>query len=179
MTGAERAGKLSIWLTETPEANSIVELCGDLTADGERLVILDAGDLLPPRRLSRLDASAVRSVQVVRMPADVETATFLSAQLCLQAAGSRRILLSGILDRLAGRELPARDSARELGRIKGALSMFVASGFDVTVVCRISSGLRALGPHAYFVSSLCAMADEIHRASDPQQDIDSASAAIA
>jgi hypothetical protein len=181
MTDGTREGRLSVWLAETAEADQIMELCGDLTADGQRLLILDAGDLLNPRRLSRLVPSAARSVQVMRMPADVETASFISGQLgrITPAGGSPRILLAGILDRLAGREMPARDMARELGRIKTALAALMDSGLDVNIACRIESGLRTMGPRAYFISSLCAMAHEIHRSSDPQQYIDRASAAIA
>ena len=140
---------------------------------------VDAGDLLNPHRLSRLVPSAARSVDVVRMPASAAPAAFIAGLQQNGTESAPRLLLAGIVDRLAGNEKPLRDLARELGRIKAALAALMEAGVEITVVCRMDSGLYAIGSAAYFVSSLCAMADEIHRASDTQQHIDGASAAIA
>jgi hypothetical protein len=178
MTNNTVAGKLKVWLTDGPIERAAVPLCCDLTADGERLLVVDAASCLDPSRLSRAEASVAKNIEVLRIPAGSEIqAVAASLQAARQRMPGRRVMLAGILDHLCGRQVLTKDTARALGRIKQFLGALTGSGLEVTVLCQAATGL---GTRTYLISSLCAAADEIRRPeSNPQQDVDSSAAAIA
>jgi len=177
-------GKLSVWLIDGPIQNKALKICSDLTADGERLLVLDAAACLDPSRISRMPPSAARNVHVLRISGAEELqAPFWGQVRHMQTqTQARRILLAGMLDHLYRCQSLTRDTARGLGRIKSALEELADSGLEIHVLCAGDSvnGLAGPGTRTYVVSSLCAAADDVHRlASAPQQYVDSASAAIA
>jgi len=173
-------GKLTVWRTDGPLDDMIFELSANLTANGERLIVVDATGYFDPSRVSRAAGSVPRSVHVLRTTPGAELhaglwATVQSAQHRTQA---RRILLVGVLDHLYDRGILTRDAARALGRIKLVFEALTRSGLDVTVVCKTLEVEQ--GARAYLVSSLCASAQEVHHWPLASQEyVDGASAAIA
>jgi hypothetical protein len=173
-------GKLTVWRTDGPLDDMIFELSANLTADGERLIVVDATGYFDPSRVSRAAGSVPRSVHVLRATPGEELhvglwATLQSAQQRTQA---RRVLLVGILDHLYDRGILTRDAARALGRMKLVFEALKRSGLEVTVVCK-TEGME-WGARTYLVSSLCASAQEVHHwPLAPQEYVDSASSAIA
>ena len=173
-------GKLTVWRTDGPLDDMIFELSANLTANGDRLIVVDATGCFDPSRVSRAAGSVPRSVHVLRTTAGAELqaalwATLQSAQHRTQA---RRVLLVGILDHLYDRGILTRDAAKALGRMKLVLEALTRSGLEVTVVCKTEGMER--DARAYLVSSLCASAQEVHQwPLTAQEYVDGASAAIA
>ena len=179
MTNETRSGKLTLWLTNGPEERVAVDVCSALTAEGERLLVIDADGCRHPSRLSRATVAVAKSMEVLRVSQNEEF--HAAAQAAIHAARQRgplsRVLLLGLLDRLSARQVLTRETARALGRMKQSLEAMMDCGVDVTILCPSTSGL---GARPYLVSSLCAFADEIRRpGSDSQQDVERAAAAIA
>ena len=176
-------GKLTVWRTEGPLEDMALELSANLTADGERLVVVDAAGCFDPSRISRAAASLARNLHVVRAAHgdDLETALWPALQTAQQKSPVRRILIVGMLDRLYGRDLLTREAARALGRMKLVLEELTRSGLDVVVVCKAERAEpQAMGARTYLLSSLCAAASEVRQwPLTAQQYIDGASAAIA
>jgi hypothetical protein len=173
-------GKLTVWRTDGPLDDMIFELSANLTADGERLIVLDATGYFDPSRVSRAAGSVARSLHVVRtVPgAELHAALWATLQAAQQRTNARRVLLVGVLDHLYDRGILTRDAARALGRIKLVFEALTRSGLDVTIVCK-TEGSEA-GARGYLVSSLCAFAQEVHYWPLPSREyMDSASAAIA
>lgn len=179
-TNESTDGKLTVWRTDGPLDDMIFELSANLTANGERLIVVDATGHFDPARVSRAAGAVPRSVHVLRTTPGAELqatlwATIRSAQQRTQA---RRVLLVGVLDHLYDRGILTRDAARALGRIKLVFEALTRSGLEITVVCK-TEGLEQ-GARTYLVSSLCASAQEVHYWPLPAQEyIDGASAAIA
>jgi hypothetical protein len=173
-------GKLTVWRTDGPLDDMIFELSANLTANGERLIVVDATGYFDPSRVSRAAGTVPRSVHVLRTTPGEELharlwATLQSAQQRTQA---RRVLLVGILDHLYDRGILTRDAARALGRMKLVFEALTRSGLDVTVVCKTEGVER--GARTYLVSSLCASAEEVHHwPLATQEYVDGTSAAIA
>jgi hypothetical protein len=174
-------GKLTVWRTDGPLDDMIFELSANLTADGERLIVVDATGYFDPSRVSLAAASVARGLHVLRTSpgAELQAALWMDLRSAQQRTQARRILLVGVLDHLYDRGILTRDAARALGQIKRIFEALTRSGLDVTVVCgeeRAEGGARS-----YLVSSLCASAQEIRqwRPLTPEEYIDGASAAIA
>ena len=173
-------GKLTVWRTDGPLDDMIFELSANLTADGERLIVVDATGFFDPSRVSRAAASVARSLHVLRtVPgAELQAALWANLQSAQQRTNARRVLLVGVLDHLYDRGILTRDAARALGRIKLVLEALIRSGLDVTIVCKTEGS--EMGARTYLVSSLCAFAQEVHYwPLAPQEYVDGASAAIA
>jgi hypothetical protein len=173
-------GKLTVWRAEGALEDMALELSAELTADGERLIVVDLAGCFDPSRISRAEISVARNLHVIRAGyngdlQDVIWSALTSAQERTQA---RRVLIVGMLDHLYGRDIRTRDAARALGRMKLVLEALTRSGLEVVVVCK--SEQPELGARTYLVSSLCAAANEVYRwPLTAQQYIDGASAAIA
>lgn len=179
-TNESGQGKLTVWRTDGPLDDMIFELSANLTASGERLIVVDATGYFDPSRVSRAAGAVPRSVHVLRTTpgAEQQSALWAMLQSAQQRTQARRVLLVGVLDHLYDRGILTRDAARALGRIKLVLEALTRSGLDITVVCKTDGMDR--GTRTYLVSSLCASAQEVHRwPLAPQQYIDGASAAIA
>ena len=173
-------GKLTVWRTDGPLDDMIFELSANLTASGDRLIVVDATGYFDPSRVSRAGGSVPRSVHVLRTTAGAElhAALWATLQSIQQRTQARRVLLVGVLDHLYDRGILTRDAAKALGRIKLVLEALTRSGLELTVVCRTEGVER--DARAYLVSSLCASAQEVHQwPLTSQQYIDGASAAIA
>ena len=173
-------GKLTVWRTRGPLEEMVFELSADLTADGERLIVVDAAGCFDPGRVSRASASVARNLHVIRVASggELQTAVWAALRAAQQRTRARRVLLAGVLDHLYGREILTRDAAHALGRIKRLLETLARSGMDVTVVCKTEK--PDLGARTYLLSSLCASAHEVrYWPSAAEESIDSASAAIA
>ena len=176
-------GKLTVWRTERPLEDMALELSADLTANGERLVVVDAAGCFDPSRVSRAGASVATHLHVIRAAdsSDLQGALWPTLQEALQRKQSRRVLILGMLDHLYGRDILTRDAARALGRMKLVLEAMTRSGLEIVVVCK--SEQSDVGARNYLLSSLCALADEVRhsyrRGLTAQQYIDGASTAIA
>lgn len=173
-------GKLTVWRTDGPLEDMVFEVSANLTANGERLIVIDASGCFNPSRVSRAAASVAKNIHVVRTFPGAEQNNSLWAQLrsTQQRTQTRQVLLVGVLDHLYDRQIVTRDAARALGRIKTLLEALTRSGLDITVVCK--SGEPDMGVRTYLISSLCASAQEVHHwPLPPQEYIDSSSAAIA
>jgi hypothetical protein len=173
-------GKLTVWRTDGPLDDMIFELSANLTANGERLIVVDATGYFDPARVSRAAGSVPRSVHVLRTTPGEELHASLWAMLqsAQQRTQARQILLVGILDHLYNRGILTRDAARALGRMKLVFEALTRSGLDVTVVCKTEGA--EWGARTYLVSSLCASAEEVHHWPLASQEyIDGTSAAIA
>jgi hypothetical protein len=178
-------GKLTVWRTEGPLEEMAFELAGELTANDERLVVVDAAGCFDPSRVSRTPITVARNLHVIRAASsgDLQTTTLWPVlHAAHQKTQARRLLIVGMLDHLYGREMLTRDAARALGRMKLVLEALTRSGLEVVVVCK--SEQSDLGARNYLLSSLCASAHEIRywqrgRALTAEQYIDGASAAIA
>lgn len=173
-------GKLTVWRTDGPLDDMIFELSANLTADGERLIVVDTTGYFDPSRVSRAAGSVARSLHVLRTaPGDeLHTSLWATLQSAQQRTQARRVLLVGILDHLYDRGIMTRDAARALGRIKLVFEALVRSGLDVTIVCKAEGA--EMGARTYLVSSLCAFAQEVHYwPLAPREYMDGTSAAIA
>ena len=173
-------GKLTVWRTDGPLEDMVFEVSANLTANGERLIVVDAIGCFNPGRVSRAASSVAKNIHVVRTFPGAEQNTSLWAQLrsTQERTQARRVLLVGVLDHLYDRQMLTREAARALGRIKILLEALTRSGLDITVVCKGEE--PEMGVRSYLVSSLCASAQEVHRwPLAPQEYIDGASAAIA
>ena len=173
-------GKLTVWRTDGPMDDMVFELSANLTADGERLIVVDATGYFDPSRVSRAAGSVARSVHVLRTGpgAELHAALWATLQSAQQRTQARRVLLVGVLDHLYDRGIFTRDAARALGRIKLVFEALTRSGLELTVVCKTEGS--EMGARAYLVSSLCAFAQEVHCwPLTTQQYVDGASAAIA
>lgn len=177
-------GKLTVWRTEGPLEDMAFELAAELTANGERLVVVDAAGCFDPSKISRAAATVAQNMHVVRAPhvRDLQTALFPALHAAQAKTQARRILIAGMLDHLYGRDMLTRDAARALGRMKLILEALTCSGLEVVVVCKAEHA--DLGARTYLLSSLCASADEVRYfyGNGPltaQQYVDGASAAIA
>ena len=173
-------GKLTVWRTDSPLEDLILDLCANLTAGEQRLVVVDATGYFDPSRVSRAAASAVRNFQVVRTTpgAELQTALWAALRSAQQRTQARRVLLIGVLDHLYDRGILTRDAARALGRIKRLLEALTHSGLDVTVVCK-TDGIDPVS-RPFLVSSLCAFAQEVYQwPLTAEEYIHGASAAIA
>lgn len=173
-------GKLTVWRTDSPLDEMVFEVSASLTANGQRLIVIDAVGCFDPSRVSRAAASVAKNLHVVRTFPGAEQQASLWARLrsTQERTQARRVLLVGVLDHLYDRQILTRDAARALGRIKVLLEALTRSGLDITVVCK---GERPeMGARTFLVSSLCASAQEVYRwPLPPQEYIDGASAAIA
>lgn len=175
-----RDGKLTVWRTDGPLEDLLLELCANLTRGEERLIVVDATGYFDPSRVSRAAASAARNLHVLRTTpgAELQTALWAALRSAQQRTQARRVLLVGVLDHLYDRGILTRDAARALGRIKRLLEALTHSGLDVTVVCK-TEGLD-FGTRTFLVSSLCAFAQEVYQwPLTAEEYIDRASAAIA
>jgi hypothetical protein len=180
-------GKLTVWRTEGPLESMALELSANLTANGERLVVVDAAGCFDPSRLSRAGLSAARNLHVIRAAhsSDFQTALWPALQAAQQKSQARRVLIVGMLDHLYEEDMLTREAARALGRMKLVLQALTRSGLHVVVVCKAEpTAMRAdahpMGARTYLLSSLCASAHEVHSwPLTAQQYIDGASAAIA
>ena len=173
-------GKLTVWRTDCPLDDMIFELCENLTADGERLIVLDASGVFDPSRIGRAGGTVARSLHVLRtVPgAELHAALWAALQSAQQRTNARRVLLVGVLDHLYDRGILTRDAARALGRIKLVFEALTRSGLEVTVVCKTEG--RETGARTYLASSLCAFAQEVrYWPLASQEYVDGASAAIA
>ena len=173
-------GKLTVWRTDGPLDDMIFELSANLTADGDRLIVVDATGYFDPSRVSRAAASVARSLHVLRTSpgAELQTALWAGLRSAQQRTQARRVLFVGVLDHLYDRGILTRDAARALGRIKLVLEALTRSGLDVIVVCKTDGS--EMGARSFLVSSLCAFAQEVHRwPLTPEEYIDGTSAAIA
>jgi hypothetical protein len=177
----ETAGQLTVWRTDTPLDDMIFELSANLTADGERLIVVDATGHFDPSRVSLAAASVARGIHVLRTSpgAELQTALWVDLRSAQQRTQARRVLVVGLLDHLYDRGILTRDAARALGQIKRIFEALTRSGLDVTVVCGKEGPEN--GARSYLVSSLCASAQQIHHWGPltPQEYIDGSSAAIA
>jgi hypothetical protein len=180
-------GKLTVWRTEGPLENMALELSANLTANGERLVVVDAAGCFDPSRVSRAGLSVARNLHIIRAAhsSDLQTALWPALQTAQQRSQARRILIVGMLDHLYGQDMLTRDAARALGRMKLILEALTRSGLDIVVVCKAEPAMfktdaHPMGARTYLLSSLCASAQEVHYwPLTAQQYIDGASAAIA
>jgi hypothetical protein len=180
-------GKLTVWRTDGPLETMALELSADLTANGERLVVVDAAGCFDPSRVSRAGLSLARNLHVIRAAhsSDLQTALWPALQTAQQKSQARRILIVGMLDHLYGQDMLTRDAARALGRMKLVLEALTRSGLHVVVVCKgepaiFKTDAHPMGARAYLLSSLCASAHEVHHwPLTAQQYINGASAAIA
>jgi len=202
-------GKLTVWRTEGPLDDLALELAAELTASGERLVVVDAAGCFDPSKVSRAAVTVAKNLHVVRAAhsGDLLTildgcalslrATALTLLADLHSLGSspgpavhsaqqktqaRRILIAGMLDHLYGHDMLTREAARALGRMKLVLEALTRSGLEVVVVCKVDQA--DLGARTYLLSSLCASAHEVHhwQRGGPltaQHYVNGASAAIA
>jgi hypothetical protein len=177
-------GKLTVCRTEGPLEDMAFEIAAELTANGERLVVVDAAGCFDPSKISRAAATVALNLHVVRAASsgNLQTALGPALQEAQHKTQARRLLLVGMLDHLYGRDMLTREAARALGRMKLVLEALTRSGLEVVVVCK--AGQADLGARTYLLSSLCASAHEVRYwyGSGPltaQQYIDGASAAIA
>jgi hypothetical protein len=173
-------GKLTVWRTAGLLDDMIFEISANLTADGERLIVVDATGLFDPSRVSRAAASVAQNLHVLRTEpgAELHAALWVTLQGAQQRTQARRVLLVGVLDHLYDRGILTRDAARSLGRMKLVLEALTRSGLEVTVVCRTEGS--EMGARTFLVSSLCAFAQEVHYWPLASQEyVDGASAAIA
>jgi hypothetical protein len=173
-------GKLTAWRTDGPLDDMIFELSANLTADGERLIVVDATGVFDPSRVSRAEGSVARSLHVLRTTsgAELQTALWATLQTAQQRTHANRVLMVGVLDHLYDRGILTREAARALGRIKLVLGALTRSGLDVHVVCKTEG--REMGARTYLVSSLCAFAQQVHNWPLASQEyVDGTSAAIA
>ena len=173
-------GKLTVWRTAGSLDDMIFELSANLTADGERLIVVDATGLFDPSRVSRAAASVARSLHVLRTEpgAELHAALWATLQGAQQRTQARRVLLVGVLDHLYDRGILTRDAARSLGRMKLVLEALTRSGLEVTVVCKTEGS--EMGARTFLVSSLCAFAQEVHYWPLASEEyVDGASSAIA
>ena len=179
-----REGKLTVWRTEGPLEQIAFDLAAELTASGERLVVVDVAGCFDPSSVSRTAVTVALNMHLVRAShsGDLHTALWPALRAAQQQTQARRVLIVGMLDHLYTREMLTRDAARALGRMKLVLEALTRSGLEVVVVCK--SDPADLGARAYLLASLCASAEEVRygygRAPlTSQQYIDGASAAIA
>ena len=95
-------GKLTVWRTDGPLEEMVFEVSANLTADGERLIVIDAVGCFNPSRVSRAAESVARNIHVLRTFPGAERNTSLWAQLrsTQQRTQARRVLLVGVLDHL-------------------------------------------------------------------------------
>jgi hypothetical protein len=173
-------GKLTVWRTEGALEDMALELSADLTANGERLIVVDAAGCFDPSRLSRADVSVALNLHVIRTAhsADLQDSIWSALQAARERTQARRVLIVGMLDHLYGRDMLTREAARALGRMKLVLEALTLSGLEVVVVCKAEQS--ELGARTYLLSSLCAAANEVYRwPLTAQQYINGASAAIA
>lgn len=148
------------------------------------MAFVDAGGGLDLARVRRSgghtgNASTVMP-EVIRIPQDGDLPSALRDILesSLVEHPGRRLMLVGVLDPLYDRRIVTREAARVLGKIKTVLEAAITCGLDVSVVCDVQP--PEPGVRAYLVSSLCAMATEVHRWSCfSQQHVESSTAAIA
>ena len=171
-------GKLTVWKTDGPLDDMVFELSANLTACGERLLVVDATGQFDPSRVSRAAASVARSVHVLRTQpvADPPASLWTALRAAQQRTQSRRVLLVGVLDHLYDRGILTREAARTLGKVKRILEALTRSGLDVIVVCTTEGS----GARTYLASSLGACAQEVfHWPLTAQEYVDGASAAIA
>ena len=177
-------GKLTVCRTEGPLEDLAFEVAEELTANGERLVVVDAAGCFDPSKVSRAAATVAQNLHVIRASSssDLQTALWPALQAAQQRTQTRRILIAGMLDHLYGRDMLTRDAARALGRMKLVLEALTRSGLEVVVVCKAEPA--DMGARTYLLSSLCASAHEVRswQGAGPlaaQQYIDGSSAAIA
>lgn len=173
-------GKLTVWRTEGPLEDMAIELSAELTANGERLIVVDAAGCFAPSRISRAAASVGRNLHVIRVAhsGDLQSTLCPALQTAQQKTQARRILMVGMLDHLYGRDILTRDAARALGRMKLVLEALTRSGLEIVVVCKAEQ--PDLGARTYLLSSLCASAQEVrYWPLTAEQYVDGASAAIA
>jgi hypothetical protein len=176
-------GKLTVCRTEGPLEDMAFELAAELTANGERLVVVDAAGCFDPSKISRTAATVALNLHVVRTANSGNVQALWPALLTARKkTQARRILIVGMLDHLYGRDMLTRDAARALGRMKLVLEALTRSGLEVVVVCK--AGHADLGARTYLLSSLCASAHEVRYgygggALTAQHYINGASAAIA
>ena len=177
-------GKLTVWRTQGPIEDMAFEIAAELTANEERLIVVDAAGCFDPSRVSRAAATVARNLHVIRAAhsSDLHTALGPALQAGQEKTQARRILIAGMLDHLYGRDMLTREAARALGRMKLVLEALTRSGLEVVVVCKVEQA--DLGARTYLLSSLCASAHEVRywRGRAPlaaEQYIDGASAAIA
>jgi hypothetical protein len=172
-----------VWRTDGPLDDMVFELSANLTASGERLIVVDATGQFDPSRVSRASASVARSLHVLRTAPAAEPPASLWAALrsAQQRAQARRVLLVGVLDHLYDRGILTREAAQTLGRVKRIFEALTRSGLDIVVVCATKSAEGSEScTRNYLASSLGASAQEVHHwPSTPQEYVDGASAAIA
>jgi hypothetical protein len=160
-------GQLRVCITGRSIQDAALELSANRTLEGEPLLILDACRCFEPARLSRCAPHAAGLLHVLRASTSEPLAEIWNRlheiQRDLQA---RQILVVGLLDRLYDPDILTREAAHLLGAIKARLEQLAEDGFDITVLCGNQS--RDLGTRAHFLSSLCASADTVTRASMPE-----------
>ena len=167
-------GRFRVCISDRSIQDAALVLSADLTEGGEPLLILDAFGCFQPSHISRCAPHSAGLLHIIRttssqpVPEALGTldtlgeiwSRFQTVQRDLQA---RQILVVGVLDRLYDPEILTRDAARTLGGIKYKLEQLAKDGFDVTVLCESPTG--NLGTRAHFLSSLCASADQVSKAS--------------
>ena len=173
----ERPG-LQVWSTAGRLEELAFSLVQELTLDGERVIAIDASRCFEPSNAGKYPAATNLRVIRVENTGELQTALWTVLRDGSSATRTHRVLLTGVLEQLYGTDLLTRDAARVLGRIKIAMDAMVRAGMEVVVACRASSS--ALGVRSYFLSSLCAVADQVHVfPSASQQYVDSTTSAIA
>src|SRR5574342_98910 len=95
-------GKLTVWRTDGPLDDMIFELSANLTADGERLIVVDAAGYFDPSRVSRAAVSVARNLHVLRTApgAELQAALWAALRSAQQRTHADRVLLVGVLDHL-------------------------------------------------------------------------------
>src|SRR6186997_1732913 len=74
-------GKLTVWRTEGPLDDLAFEIAAELTANGERLVVVDAAGCFDPSRVSRAASTVARNLHVVRAAHSSDLQTTLGPAL--------------------------------------------------------------------------------------------------
>src|SRR5262245_11459750 len=159
MLSATTPGQFTVCLTDGPVQETAFELSADLTANGDRLIVLDAAECFEPARMSQAAPDLAKHLHILRVSVPSESERIWSELLMVRHRyDSPRVLAVGILDHLYDPQIPTRDASRALGRMKAKLEDLTENGIEVIVVCRRpdNSDVRA-----HFVRSLCASAHQI------------------
>ena len=101
----EGPGKLTVWRTSGPLDDMVFELAANLTANGERLIVLDSTGCFDPARVSRAAASVATNLHVLRTAqgSELHTALWSGLRDLQQRTHAQQILLVGALDHLTTR----------------------------------------------------------------------------
>jgi len=166
---AESTGRLSIAVSEKRPSEFAFKSAAEIVECGETLIVVDTAGCFEPTRMThsaRIGAidpvNLMKRLHILRTgsAADLEHLVLYQLEQAMDKLSTRHVLFPDLLTTLYDPQIPTRDAARILGRVKARLEELVSNGAQIVLLCRQAG--PELGTRAHFLSSLCTAADRVY-----------------